>query len=37
MQGAWPFGMVEFIWSLVAIRRWHQRRKGFKSVASDGL
>ena len=22
LQGAWPFGLVEFIWSLVAVRRW---------------
>jgi hypothetical protein len=22
LQGAWPFGMVEVIWSLVAVRRW---------------
>jgi hypothetical protein len=22
-QGAWPFGLVEGIWSLVAIRRWY--------------
>jgi len=22
LQGAWPFGMVEAIWSLVALRRW---------------
>lgn len=22
LQGAWPFGIVEAIWSLVAIRRW---------------
>ena len=22
LQGAWPFGLVESIWSLVAIRRW---------------
>lgn len=27
MQGAWPFGMVETVWSLVAIRRWWLRRK----------
>jgi hypothetical protein len=26
LQGAWPFGLVEGIWSLVAIRRWNQRR-----------
>jgi hypothetical protein len=22
LQGAWPFGIVEAIWSLVAFRRW---------------
>jgi hypothetical protein len=22
LQGAWPFGGVEAIWSLVALRRW---------------
>jgi hypothetical protein len=22
LQGAWPFGLVESVWSLVAIRRW---------------
>jgi len=22
LQGAWPFGLVEAIWSLVAVRRW---------------
>ena len=22
MQGAWPFGVVEAIWSVIAIRRW---------------
>jgi hypothetical protein len=22
LQGAWPFGIVEAIWSLVALRRW---------------
>jgi hypothetical protein len=26
-QGAWPFGLVEAIWSLVAVRRWHSARK----------
>jgi hypothetical protein len=24
LQGAWPFGVVEAIWSLVALRRWWQ-------------
>ncbi|MGA9526541.1 MAG: hypothetical protein WBS24_00355 [Terriglobales bacterium] len=29
LQGAWPFGLVEAIWSAVAARRWYQwtRRK----------
>jgi hypothetical protein len=22
LQGAWPFGVVEAIWSVVAVRRW---------------
>jgi hypothetical protein len=22
LQGAWPFGLVEAIWSIVALRRW---------------
>ncbi len=22
LQGAWPFGLVEAIWSMVALRRW---------------
>jgi hypothetical protein len=22
LQGAWPFGLVEAIWSLVALKRW---------------
>ena len=22
LQGAWPFGVVEGIWALVALRRW---------------
>lgn len=25
LQGAWPFGVVEAIWALVAARRWHLR------------
>lgn len=24
LQGAWPFGIVEAIWSLVAVRRWRK-------------
>jgi hypothetical protein len=25
LQGAWPFGIVEAIWSAIAIRRWRMR------------
>jgi hypothetical protein len=25
MQGAWPFGVVEAIWSLVAVHKWTAR------------
>ncbi|MDP9096065.1 MAG: hypothetical protein M3N26_05855 [Pseudomonadota bacterium] len=26
MQGAWPFGAVEAVWSLVALHRWWSAR-----------
>jgi hypothetical protein len=26
LSGAWPFGVVEIIWSGVAVRRWMKRR-----------
>jgi hypothetical protein len=26
VQGAWPFGVVEALWALVAFRRWHYAR-----------
>lgn len=25
LQGAWPFGLVEAIWAVVALRRWRGR------------
>jgi hypothetical protein len=28
MQGAWPFGMVEAVWAVIAIRRWRMRASG---------
>ncbi len=27
LQGAWPFGLVEAIWGIVALRRWRRRSK----------
>jgi len=29
LQGAWPFGIVEAIWALVAARRWWRAAKSF--------
>jgi hypothetical protein len=26
LQGAWPFGMVEAVWAIVAARRWFGER-----------
>jgi hypothetical protein len=25
LQGAWPFGVVEAVWALVAVRRWRAK------------
>ncbi len=27
LQGAWPFGGVEAIWSIVALQRWRKARQ----------
>ena len=27
LQGAWPFGVVEAVWSVVAFRRWWLAKK----------
>ncbi len=27
LQGAWPFGLVELVWSVVALRRWRRVRR----------
>lgn len=27
LQGAWPFGIVEAIWSAIAVRRWVLRTR----------
>ena len=30
VQGAWPFGLVEAVWALIAIQRWRKRALGKK-------
>ena len=32
-QGAWPFGLVEAIWSVVAFRRWWVGRRNSSLLA----
>lgn len=27
LQGAWPFGLVEIAWTVVALRRWRSQRR----------
>ena len=27
LQGAWPFGLVEGVWTLVALSKWWSRRR----------
>ena len=27
LQGAWPFGLIEIAWTVVAVRRWWTRRQ----------
>lgn len=27
LQGAWPFGIVEAVWAVVAVRRWRIRAR----------
>ena len=27
LQGAWPFGLVEAVWSLVALAKWRRLRR----------
>jgi hypothetical protein len=37
LQGAWPFGVVEAVLAIIALRRWHLRRQAppklFKTLA----
>lgn len=27
LQGAWPFGLVEAVWSVIALRRWWRAKQ----------
>ena len=32
IQGAWPFGVVEAIWSLIAVQRWRKRTVALREL-----
>jgi hypothetical protein len=36
LSGAWPFGVVELIWSVVAVRRYQSRRRLSSGMAKSG-
>ncbi|KAB2915099.1 MAG: hypothetical protein F9K29_13845 [Hyphomicrobiaceae bacterium] len=35
VQGAWPFGVVEAVWALVALRRWRARISGARGAGAS--
>ena len=37
LQGAWPFGVIEAIWSAVAARRWYLRQSLGQSLGQSLL
>lgn len=37
LQGAWPFGLVEAVWSLVALRRWWLARRAGRGVQTTSF
>lgn len=34
LQGAWPFGLVEAVWSVIAVRRWWSAARGRSGTAA---
>jgi hypothetical protein len=34
LQGAWPFGLVEAVWSVIAAKRWWAARRTSKDGAT---
>ena len=37
LSGAWPFGVVEAIWAVVAMRRYQQRRRNIATSEGNGV
>jgi hypothetical protein len=36
LQGAWPFGLVEAVWALVALRRWRKILRSRSGAPTSG-
>ena len=36
LQGAWPFGVVEAVWSVVAVRRWRLSGRAKEPLTDKG-
>ncbi|HET9105875.1 MAG TPA: hypothetical protein VFN79_01655 [Steroidobacteraceae bacterium] len=34
LQGAWPFGIVEAVWTVVAVQRWRLKRRSHSRTTS---
>jgi hypothetical protein len=37
LQGAWPFGLVEIVWSVIAARKWWIALSGERSALAGDL
>lgn len=37
LQGAWPFGLVEAVWAVVALRRWWSAKPGRERNSSPRI
>jgi hypothetical protein len=37
LQGAWPFGIVEAVWSVIALKRWRSRSISVARPSVDQL
>jgi hypothetical protein len=35
LQGAWPFGLVEAVWSVIAARRWWQTARPHAAASAS--
>jgi hypothetical protein len=35
LQGAWPFGVVEAIWAVVAVRRWRVKSTAYRAPVNS--